>query len=254
MTLAAAHLLAPDSVLRRLDPRWKLAALMCAAGVTAALHELLPSLAALAGACFLAFLGRLPPLWLLSRLATMLLLVGVFAAVLPFMPVERGPAWAVGPVQVYGAGLTAAARLLVKAAAVLSLMLILWATTAPADLFQAAHDLYVPGLLIQLTVLAYRYLFLLVEEVGRIRIALRVRGYRSRAALHSYRTVGHVAGGLLLRSSGRAERVGQAMRCRGFDGRFRSLAQWRTRAADVALFLALAGVTACLLLWDLWLR
>src|SRR5262249_325713 len=99
--------------------------------------------------------------------------------------------------------------------------------------------------------LTYRYLFLLADELGRLRTALRVRGYRNRPNLHSYRTVGHVAGTLLVRSYERAERVGQAMRCRGFDGRFRSLAAARTRATDVIFFAVVAGGTAGLLTWDL---
>ena len=41
------------------------------------------------------------------------------------------------------------------------------------------------GLLVQLTLLSYRYLFLLADELGRLRIALRVRGYRNRVAAHS---------------------------------------------------------------------
>ena len=66
-----------------------------------------------------------------------------------------------------------------------------------------------------------------------MRIALRVRGYRNRAIAHSYRTIGHVAGTLLVRGHERAERVGQAMRCRGFDGRFRSLTAFHTTLRDV---------------------
>src|SRR4029077_17601964 len=104
---------------------------------------------------------------------------------------------------------------------------------------KAAHALHVPGLLVQLLVLTYRYLFVLSSELARLRVALRVRGYRNRATRHSYRTVGHVAGTLLVRGYERAERVGQAMRCRGFDGRFRTLTTFHTRAADLLAFLVL---------------
>ena len=96
--------------------------------------------------------------------------------------------------------------------------------------------------LIQLALLSYRYLFVLGDELDRLRVALRVRGFRNRASWHSYRTVGHAAGTLLVRGYERADRVSAAMRCRGFDGRFRSLAVFRTRRADV---LALALAAAC---------
>src|SRR5207249_6912261 len=119
------------------------------------------------------------------------------------------------------------------------------------DTLKAAHCLRVPGLLVQLFLLTYRYLFLLGEELARLRVALRVRGYRNRPTRHSYRTIGHIAGSLLVRSHERGERVAQAMRCRGYDGMHRSLTDFQTRGADVAFFLLVSACAAGLLLWDL---
>jgi cobalt/nickel transport system permease protein len=117
--------------------------------------------------------------------------------------------------------------------------------SAPLDAtLKAAHSLRVPGLVVQLALLTYRYLFLLADELGRLRTALRVRGFRNRASRHAYRTVGRVAGTLLVRGYERGERVGQAMRCRGFDGRFRSLTAFRTRPIDVLTFAVVVGCAA----------
>jgi cobalt/nickel transport system permease protein len=148
----------------------------------------------------------------------------------------------------------AAAVITLKALAIVMLTLVLWATAPVEVTFKAAHALRVPGVVVQLLALTYRYLFLLLEELGRLRVALRVRGYRNRANRQSYRTVGHVAGALLVRSYERAERVGQAMRCRGFDGCFRALAEFRTRMQDVAAFLLIVGGSVGLLAWDLLQR
>ena len=251
MTLALAHLQPPDSAVSRVDPRWKLAGLVLAAGCVAALRGVLPCLAGLAGALALVALARLPLGWYLGRVGAAALLVGLFAVVLPFLPAEGGPVWEVGPVAVSARGLEAAARLCLKALALVTVMLVLWATAPPAETFKAAHALRVPGLLVQLLVLTYRYLFLLAEEFGRLRTALRVRGFRSRPNLHGYRTVGHVAGTLLVRGAERAERVGHALRCRGFDGRFRSLSEPHTGPGDVAFFALVTAAAAGLLVWDL---
>ena len=94
-----------------------------------------------------------------------------------------------------------------------ALALVLLAT-APLDAtLKAAHALRVPGLLVQLTLLSYRYLFLLADELGRLRIALRMRGYRNRANVHSYRTIGAVTRGLAgaRLGAGRARRPGHAL-------------------------------------------
>jgi len=108
----------------------------------------------------------------------------------------------------------------------------------------------VPGLLVHLALLSYRYLFVLADELARLRVALRVRGYRNRATRHSYRTAGHVAGTLLVRGYERAERVGQAMRCRGFDGRFRSVTAFRTTKADLLFCLLVAGGATAIVVFD----
>jgi hypothetical protein len=40
------------------------------------------------------------------------------------------------------------------------------------------------------------------------------------------------------------------MRCRGFDGRFRTLASFHTRPADVVMFVLIVGVAGGLVAWD----
>ena len=239
------------SPLSRLDSRWKLAALTLAAVAAAVVHTPVAAAAALAGASVLAVLGRLPWRWWAARLAPAVLFVAVFALPLVFFPQVTGPVWQVGSATASVSGAATALVLICKAAALVTLALVLLAT-APLDAtLKAAHALHAPGLLVQLALLSYRYLFLLADELGRLRIALRVRGYRNRATLHSYRTIGAVTGALLVRGWERAERVGQAMRCRGFDGRFRSLSGFRTTIADVLAFVLIvaASVEVCVLDW-----
>src|SRR5262249_24538064 len=156
-----------------------------------------------------------------------------------------------GPVGLSPTGLLQALVILLKSLAVVSLLLVLWATATPETNFKAAHAVGVPGLLVQLLALSYRYLFLLVEEFRRLPIAMRLRAYRPRGNWHSYRILGQVTGTLLVLSVERAERVGQAMRCRGFAGRFHSLTAFHTGPRDVAVFLILVGAAAALLIWDL---
>jgi cobalt/nickel transport system permease protein len=115
---------------------------------------------------------------------------------------------------------------------------------------KAAQSLRVPGFLVQLTAVTYRYSHLVAREFVRLRTALRVRGYRSGTNLHSYRVAGRALGTLLVRSAERAERVGQAMRARGFDGRYRTLSAFRTTALDVTMFMVMAGCAAGLLAWQ----
>lgn len=253
MTLAFDLPTCPPSFVERLDPRWKLAGVLLAALACTMLRTCGPALAALAGTLLLVALARLPLSWYLRRLGTAMLMFGLFLIWLPF--VEEGHATLdLGFVTLSWTGILRLIRLSANLSAMLSLMLVLLATTSLQDTFKAAHALHVPKLLVQLALLTYRYVFLLMEEFARLRTALRVRGFRNQANLHSYRTIGQVAGTLLVRSHERAERVAQAMRSRGFDGQFRSLHDFSARAPDVLVFSVIVGYAVALLAWDWFAR
>jgi cobalt/nickel transport system permease protein len=250
MTLAFSLPPPTQSMLSRLDPRWKLAALLLAAAVIATLHTLPVAVVACAGTLALALSARLPGRWLLQRLGAASLFFALFALPLPWLSIGDGPSWSLGPLRVSQHGTEVALLLVVKALALLTLFLIIQATAPLETNLKAAHALRIPSLVVQLSLLSYRYIFVLGDELRRLRIALRVRGYRRRMSRHNYRTAGHIAGTLLVRGYERAERVGQAMRCRGFDGQFRSLNKFITRPVDILVFVLIAASAAALLVWD----
>ena len=254
MTLPVAFPVRLDAPLSRIDPRWKLAALVPAGAVAGALLTPGAALAALAGAAVMVGLARLPPRWYAVRVGSLLLLLALFLVLLPFIDHGAEERWELGPLSLSPRGLTLALVLLAKAIALLSLLLAV-ATTAPTDVYlKALHALCVPGAIVQITALTVRYLAVVLEEFATLRVALRVRGYRQRLSLVSLRTVGHVAGMLVIRSSERAERVAQALRCRGFEGRFQSLTTFRTRGVDVLFWLGVVATAGALLTWDLVAR
>ena len=242
------------SFLQRMDPRWKLAALLLGALSIALLRTLGPALGALVGAGLLVLMARIPLRWYLRRLGTAMTMYLLFLIWLPLVPGEGDATVDFGDLRI---SLTGSVRLVVlgaNLASMISLMLVMLATTPLHDTFKAARALWLPRVLVFLLLLTYRYVCLLVDEFGRLRTALRVRGFRNRANLHSYRTVGQVAGTLLVRSHERSERVGQAMCCRGFDGEFRSLSDFRTTPSDVLVFAVLVGSIAAFVSWDWFAR
>ena len=196
----------------------------------------------------------MPRHWYLGRMGAALTMYLLFLIWLPFVVEEGHETHDVGFLTL---SLTGSMRLLVlsaKVAAMVSLILVLLATTSLPNIFKAARALYLSRLLVFLMLLTYRYVFLLIDEFARLRTALRVRGFRNRADLHSYRTIGQVAGTLLVRGADRSERVGQAMRCRGFDGEFRSLDDFRSTWLDVLAFVLIVGYAVALLVWDWFVR
>ena len=255
MTLSFDNFPQADSVVHRLDPRWKLASLVPAV-IAIVLVKTLPAALACLGCTFLlVILSHLPLSWYVRRLGALSLFLALFVLTATFLIKDHGPSLQIGPISASFAGLVFGVMTLAKALAIGTFVLVLLATGPLDATFKAAHALYVPGLLVQLVMMMYRYVFVFAGELLRMRVAMRVRGYRNRFNRHSYRTIGHVAGTLLVRGYERSERVGQAMRCRGFDGRFRSLVSFRTTARDIlALGLVLAVSAALLTLDWCWYR
>ena len=244
------HAAVPESPVARWDARWKLAAVVLAAFGTTALTQLAPAAVALAIGSLLLLASRLPFRWVRDRLALFAFAALPFLLVLPFTLDLGGPGWDVGPVRVSEHGLVAGAAVFVRCLAIGCFALILIGTAPLHHTLAAAHKLKVPGLLVLLVGLAYRYAFLLADELRRVRVALRTRGFRVRADRHGYRTTGHVVGAVLVRGADRADRVAEAMRCRGFDGTFHTTIAFRTTAADIISFAALVAAVAALVLWD----
>jgi cobalt/nickel transport system permease protein len=240
--------------LSRIDARWKLAALIPAGAVVGALHTLGPACAALVGAVVIAALARIPLRWYAVRMGILATSLAVFLIFLPLTATEDKEQWSVGPLLVYPQGITFAVVLLLKALALVSLLLAAATTASVSAQLKALRALRVPGLAVQLMGMAMRYLAVLWDEFGRMRIALRVRGHRRQPTLRSLHTASLVWGTLIVRATDRAERVAQAMRCRGFDGQFHSLAEFRTGGVDVAFWAAVTTASAGLLLWDVLAR
>jgi cobalt/nickel transport system permease protein len=250
MSLPVEHLSPSDSLFAKFDPRWKLAALVLSAATITAMRSPAILAAALAIAVLLAVLTRLPGRWFRMRIGALLFALLPFLIILPLTVDRGGPSHEMFGIRFSTDGLVVAFALICKTAAIVTLMLILLASAPLHVTLRAAQRLRAPGLLVMLTELSYRYVFLLIDEFSRLRIALRVRGFRNRTNRHSFRTIGQVTGTLLVRGGDRAQRVTQAMHCRGFDGRFRALNEFRTTGNDVVLFFVVVAVFAGLIVCD----
>lgn len=241
------HVLEPylegSSLLHRLDPRLKLLAVLASiAAITTLTPAAWPALAgvaslALAAACR----ARLPLRTLLAR--TGIALPFVAFAGLSLLFVREGTVlWSAqwGPLllTVTREGLAAFALLLAKAWLAIWLSVLLVATTTLPALLQALWSLRVPPLICTTVALMIRYLFVLVEEAGRLQTARSARSAGDgRNIAWRVRVLGGMIGSLLIRSIERAERVHAAMVARGYDGHPCSLMglTWRSTDTRAAL-------------------
>ena len=243
MNLVLRHNPIPDSPPARWDSRWKLAAFFFAVAAVASLDHLAPAVAALGLGLILLLVAKLPFRWLRVRLMAFTFAALPFVVILPFT-IEGGS------IHFSERGLVVGLAVFCRGLAIGCFTLVLIGTAPLHITFTAAHRVKIPGILVLLALLAYRYAFLLFDETRRLRVALRVRGFRTTASLRGYRTLGHAIGAGLVRSADRAEHVSEAMRCRGFDGRFHTLIAFKTRRNDVVFFLLALLLAAGLIVWD----
>lgn len=235
MSLTVRDVSIPDSPVSRWDARWKLAAVVLAMVGVVLLRNPWPAGVAFGVALALATVGRVRWSVLVSRWLVLAIAVAPVLVILPFTASN---------------GWETAVAVGLRAFAVGTLAVVLVYTAPLSRTFAAAHALYIPGVLVQISQLAHRYSLLLFAEARRVRIAMRTRGFRSGTNAHTYRTLGSAAGTLLVRGGDRAEHVADAMRCRGFDGEYHPMSPFRTTAWDAVGFVVVVGVVAGLVVWE----
>ena len=210
-------LAAVDSPLHRLDARAKL--LVSLAFVACVMsfdrYAVLRLLPFAAFPLFTMVLARVPPGWLLRRLALVLPLALIVALPNPWF--DRVPLLRVGGIDIAGGWVSALSIVLRTLLATSAALLLLAASGFPA-LCAGMERLRVPQALVVQLAFLYRYLTLLGDEAQRMAVARELRGNGQPLSMRLY---GALAGSLLLRAWARADRVYLAMRARGFDGRFR---------------------------------
>jgi cobalt/nickel transport system permease protein len=229
------------SPVHRLDPRAKIAGLV---GVTVVAVTTAPSAWPAWAACAavlaaVAAAGRVPPvvIWRRSRIVLPLVLAAAI-----FIPVAREGAVvaSIGPFDISREGLDVLLSVAVKATIGTVSAVLLAATTSVPEIIRGLEAMRVPRLLILVATFMYRYLFVISDELGRMRSALAARAYRPRHLLQ-IAPLGRMISALFLRSYARGERVYLAMQARGFTGEMPRPEPLRLGATD-AVFVALVAL------------
>lgn len=229
----------PDSVLHRFEPRVKTVSIFCFIALVCTL-TFWPAL--LLAALFLAVLGALAglsPLYFGRRLLWVLPFAGIMLLVLPFtVPGETLFRLGAGAFAISASkeGMDQAVVLSLRVLNAVLALNLLTATTGLRGLMDALRKLRVPLVFVQLLEFTVRYLFVLVEELQRMSLARRARGFQTgRSFFHkrTFLTLGQLLGVLFLRSVERGERIYFAMLSRGLGNRVERKELSRPRAGDL---------------------
>jgi cobalt/nickel transport system permease protein len=235
-----------NSAVHRLDPRLKLITGFLFSAIVAVSSRWTAFIPASLLVLGLLFLARLPLRKVFVRLAVVNGLILFLWFLLPFS-VSGEIIWRLGPFAATRQGISLAALITVRSNIIVLAFLTLVSTTPVFALGYAMAELGIPDKLVQLFFFTYRYVHVIYEEYQRLMKALKIRGFRAKSNIHTYRTYAYLVGMLLVKSYERAERVREAMLCRGFNGRFYSLYEFSVAKADMFLtaILLLGPVPFC---------
>jgi len=235
------------SLVHRLDPRVRIIAAVAFSVLIAVSGRTAPLLGGLAFALVLALLARLPLAPTLKRFASVNAFMLSLLVLLP-LTVGGEPLLRLGPLAWSREGAVRAAVIALKCNTIVLYLTVLLSTMEPVMLGHALHRLGVPDKLSHLLLFTIRYVDLIHHEHQRLMAAVKVRCFRPRMSLHTYRTVAHFVGMLLVRSLDRSERIAAAMKCRCFSGRFFVLDNLALRGHDAVFAAASAAVLVALAL------
>jgi cobalt/nickel transport system permease protein len=220
-----------DSMIHRLDPRIRLILAVLYSFVVALSYHFTALIPAVILSLILILISRIRIQEALKRLVIVNALILLLWLLLPFT--FKGEVLArIGSFAIYRPGVILAAQITLKSNAILLAFIALIATMPFSTLGHAMYRLRIPEKIVCLLLMTYRYIFVIEEEYLRLMRAAKIRGFRPGTNANTYRTYSHVIGMLFVRAAARAERVHQAMQCRGFNGKFYSLQEFQTNATS----------------------
>ena len=233
-----------NSLLHRSDARIKLSLLVIYLLTTALLPIGAWAVYPLMGGLLLVtvVLSEIPARILLKR--ALLLEVPILLVLLPQIFLKSGYYFEVSPWAGFSFSLSLTrlervASMLVRSVLSLQFAVVILSVTRFEDLLAGLRACGLPKILTAIFGLMWRYLYVLVDEMGSLTQARLARssclqgsGRRSGGhVLWRARVTGGMAGTLMLRSLDRSQRVYQAMQARGYDGEVRLESELRPLSA-----------------------
>ena len=231
-----------DSVIHRLDPRVRTVVAGAFSIVVATSDRFVALVPALVIAFSFLLLSRVSFRGVLPRLLIANGLILLLWFFLPFS-VEGEALFSIGPLKGTREGIVYSAAITIKSNTIIMTLMALIGTMPIFTLGRAMRSLHMPEKIVHLISFAYRYIHVIHAEYGRLKNAMRIRGFYPGNNLHTYKTYAHLVGMLLVKSYERARRVQAAMLCRGFKGNFYDLSEFFMKTYDRLALVLLLLVT-----------
>jgi cobalt/nickel transport system permease protein len=236
-------------LLQGIEPRVKIC---CAVGTiltAVTVRTITPLFILLGFAAVLCIASMIPLRFFLIRT---LVFIPIFSAMIVLPVVFTTPGTAVVDTEFAGfvlritaEGLYRAVQFTLRVTVCVATLTLLVLTTGASRLFNALRDLRFPSILVLMTSVTYRFIFLLIDEANRMLLARDNRAVGRERLRGTLRSLSSVIATLIVRAYDRGERVYLAMKSRGYSGGVKSLHRSRIQSRDW-LFVGTVGAV-CLI-------
>lgn len=243
-----------DSPLHRWEPRCKLVGLTVLIFAFSFVQDLrlLPAMLVVTGALYAV--SRLSLSFLLTRLRYPGFFLLIVALLLPFFS-GRTVIAHIGPLALRQEGCLDLLLVVTRFVSILTISLVLFGSAPFLTTIKAMRALGLPPVLTDMTLLSYRYIYEIGDDLHTMETAMGLRGFRARRL--SGRTMGvlaALAGSILVRSYERSRRIYKAMLLRGYGRSPRPRDQFQVCPRDVIALGAVILVAAAFVAVEILLR
>ncbi len=232
-----AHL---DSPLHRWDTRFKLIGLMVLIFAFSFIRDLRMLPAMVVVTVTILIISRLPVSFMASRLRYPSFFLLVLVIILPFIS-GHTVVMSIGPLDIRQEGLVSVLLIATRFLCILTVGLVMFSTAPFLTSVKAMRALGLPVILTDMTLLAFRYLYEIGDNLQRMRTAMRLRGFRAkRFSSRGLSILASLGGSILVHSYERSEWVYKAMILRGYGHTTRAQDEFQANSHDIiALVLTL---------------
>lgn len=137
---------------------------------------------------------------------------------------------------VFSSGWLTFFSLILKSTLMVMAGFLLIATTGTDDIARALSLMKIPSIFVLLFLLTYRYIFVLMDEAGRLLKAYALRTPQQKGV--KIKVWGTMVGQLLIRTYNRAQTIYQSMILKGYNGKYNIAIGRSFKLTDTAYFLA----------------
>ncbi|MHC1631019.1 MAG: cobalt ECF transporter T component CbiQ [Methanotrichaceae archaeon] len=234
-----------NSSIHRWDPRAKIASILALIFSIVLLKSFPIALLGLSVAVCMLLISRLPLSFVARGIKWPAIFLLTFLLILPFT--TKGEEIVTSDMLSFSMnGLVLGMLMLTRGLAAVILIYPLVGSAPFNTTILALKRLGLPDVVTQIFLFAYRYFFLLYDQLQSMNKSLASKGFVKRTDTHTAKVMGTAIGMLFIRSYESSDRVYQAMISRGYNGRLPDTEQFEMKRNDWFKSLIVLGVALSL--------